>query len=86
MLACSMCCYFSKWRVLVSCSEPAGKIMGSKQQLLSPKHFPSVVFGSLFAVTTSLCLQMKSRDRGWHLSLRCFDLFDHSPYMTSRLS
>lgn len=58
--------------------------MGSK--LLSPKHFHSFVFGSLFAVTTSLCLQMKSLDRGWHLSLRHFHLFDHSPNVTFRLS
>lgn len=81
MLADSMCCYFSKWRVLVSCSEAAGKTMGSEQQLLSSQHFQSVVFVSLFAVTTSLCLQMKSRDGGWHLSVRCSDLFDHSPNM-----
>lgn len=42
-------------------------------------HFHSVVFGALFAVTTLLCLQAKSHDRGWHLSLHRSDLFDHSP-------
>lgn len=40
----NMCYHLPKWRALVSSAEAAGKMMGSKQQLLCY----CVVFGSLF--------------------------------------
>lgn len=60
--------------------------MGSENQRLSLKNVHSLVFGSLLAVTTSLCFRMKHHNKGWHLSSRWFDLFDHSPYTAFGLS